>query len=84
MKSVNSIIMVVVELILLVAILAGVTGSVMTQLSNLSATLVANGQSMGSLLAPGSLGGILWFVFCLLVVVGVIFVTIKGAKKGGY
>ena len=75
----------VVELILLIAILAGVTPFVLTSLTNLSGTLVANGLSLGSLLAANSVGGILWFVLCILIVIGVIFVAIHASKGGkGY
>jgi len=85
MKSINGLLLMVVELILLIAILAGVTPFVMTQLNNLSVTLVASGQSMGALLAPSSVGGILWFVLCIMIVIGVIILAIKGAKGGkGY
>lgn len=82
MKGVSGLLLMVVELIILIAILSGVTPTVLTSLTNLSVTLAASGQSMGSLLAANSLGGILWFVLCLLIVVAVIFVAVKSAKKG--
>jgi len=60
MKGVSGLLLMVVELIILIAILAGVTPTVMTSLTNLSITLTNSGQSMGSLLAANSLGGILY------------------------
>ena len=78
----------VITLILLIGILAGVTPTALTFLDNLSTTLVIgsgnatnpNGIALGSLLAVDSLGGILWFMLSILIVIGTIFLMIRGAS----
>lgn len=78
----KSLLVAVVTMIVLIALLSGVTPFALTYLDNLSGTLVANGVGLGSLLAVSALGGILWFLLAMLIVLGTIFSMIKGAGSG--
>ena len=90
-KKIETLVIGIVLLVVLVLILAGVTPIVLTALDNLSEALIVgsgnitnpNGVAIGSLLATDSLGGILWFLLALLIVMGTIFLMIRGAGGSG-